>query len=229
MTPKRRRALVRTLGFVLVVGTLFVAARFVPIEETISELRQWLRGFGVWAPVVFGLGYAVATMLGVPGTPLTVLAAVLFGPWVGVITMIVATSVAAIVGFALARAVIADQVEALLRGRPAYEKLQQMVETSPWTAIVFARLMPAFPFTLVNYTLGASRVPFSTYLLASEIPMVAMNFVWVFSADSVYAMVVRGEVPWGILVGSVAAAAVAFALMMVGRGRFSSPHGSRAA
>ena len=55
-----------------------------------------------------------------------------------------------------------------------------------------------------------------------------MNFVWVFSADSVYGMVVRGEVPWGIVVGSVLAAFVAFGLMLLGRRRFGPPKPSAA-
>jgi uncharacterized membrane protein YdjX (TVP38/TMEM64 family) len=221
MNAERSGSIARILLFAALLVGLFVAAQTIEIQPQVGALRGWLRGFGVWAPAVFVLGYALATTFGAPGTPLTILAAILFGPWLGVVTMIVASTLAAVIGFCLSRFVARSRLERLLAHRPAYEKLQGMVAASPVTAISFARLMPAFPFTFVNYALGLSRVSFGRYLLASELAMVPMNVVWVFSAGTVYRMVVRGETPWAILLASAGAAVGVLALMWMGRRRFS--------
>jgi uncharacterized membrane protein YdjX (TVP38/TMEM64 family) len=221
MHAEHRLPIARILLFAGVVAALFVAAHAVDVEPHVAAIRGWLRGLGMWAPVVFVIGYAAATTLGAPGTPLTILAAVLFGPWIGVATIVVASTLAAVIGFCLSRFVARGRLERLLAHRPAYERLQSMVSASPITAISFARLMPAFPFSFVNYALGLSRVSFGSYLLASELAMIPLNVVWVLSAGTVYRMAVRGETPWAILLASAAAAAGMLALLWMGRRRFA--------
>ncbi len=223
MISDRRAPIARTVLLVAIVAAIVVAAPFVDLQQHVEAIRGWLIAFGPWAPAVFVVGYAVATTCGVPGTPLTVLAAVLFGPWIGVLTMIAATTLAASSGFCVSRFVARDRVERLLARRPAYERLQGMVEAAPLTVISFARLMPAFPFTFVNWALGLSRVSFGRYLLASELAMIPLNVVWVLSAGTVYTTFVRGEVPWGILLPSSGAAVGLGALMWIGRRRFDAP------
>jgi uncharacterized membrane protein YdjX (TVP38/TMEM64 family) len=209
---RRRRAGIRVIVFLTVVVVLWALGQTLELEGTLTSIQGWARELGAWAPAAFVGGYILATVLGVPGTPLTVAAALIFGPRDGLLVAIAASTGTAIVAFWLARTVAREPLERWLSKRPAYERLQRLLRRNEWTAIAILRVQPLFPFTLVNYALGLSRVPFWKYLLASEIGMIPMNAVWVFSATSVYRIVLQGEVPWALL-GITLGAAVVLALL----------------
>lgn len=221
----RRRAALGVAMFVAAVAALLALGQMVDVAAHVSSARDWLRGFGVAAPVVYAALYVVLTLVGVPGTPLTVLAALFFGPIVGLAVMVAATTVAAIAGFMIARYLARDRLERLLGGYGRYEALQELIAAEPVIAVPFARLMPVFPFALVNYAFGLSRMPMWKYLLASELAMIPMNVVFVFSASAVYRTVIRGDVPWGILLGSLGAAVVLVVICFTVRRAFGVPRG----
>lgn len=201
-SPGRRKAAFRVLVFVTVVLGLFAAAQSIDLATYVDELRAWVKDLGVAAPIVFIGGYALATLLGVPGTPLTILAALLFGLVGGFVTIVIATTLASTLGFLISRYVARDALQTFLEGHTVYERLQSVVSDNQWFSIPFVRVMPVFPYALVNYALGLSRVSFGRYILASELVMIPMNALWVFSAGAVYRTVVRGEVPWPLLIGT---------------------------
>lgn len=219
----RRRTTIHLAVLVGVVAALFVIGRFIDVAEHVGTIQQWVADFGIAGPLVYTLGYTCATLMGVPGTPLTVLAALVFGPRTGVLVMIVASTLSAALGFVIARWIAREQVERLLGGTALYEALQRMLETAPGIAVPFTRLLPIFPFSLVNYGFGLSRMPMWKYLLASEIVMVPMNFVWVFSATAVYGTVIRGEVPWTILLWTAGAAVALLVVGVVGHRALGHP------
>lgn len=219
----RRRNTIRVVAFLGVVGALFAVGQLVDVAAHVSTIRAWVAELGVAAPAVYTLAYAVATLLGVPGTPLTVLAALVFGPRQGVVVMIIASTIAAFGGFAIARWLARDRIERLLGDSRPYQALQSMLDASPVVAVPFARLMPVFPFSLVNYALGLSRMPLWKYLLTSELVMVPMNFVWVWSATAVYGTVIRGDVPWGIVLGTLGGALALLVVGVIGHRAFGSP------
>ena len=215
--PRRRRAGIRVIVFLFVVIGLWALGHTVEVEGAVTAIRAWADEFGPWAPLAFVGGYILATVLGFPGTPLTVVAGLLFGPRDGLIVAIAASTGTAIVAFWLARTVAHDALERWMAKRPGYEKLQKLLARNQWTAIAILRVQPLFPFTLVNYALGLSRVPFWKYLLASEIGMIPMNAVWIWSAESVYRIVLGGEIPWALLGFTLGAAVALVALVYLGR------------
>ena len=193
---QRRRAAVKVLTIAAILVGVFVLARFTEVQGHLGMVRAWIHEAGSWGYVGFALGYAVATVLGVPGTPLTVLAGLLFGFWPGLLVMIGGTTLAAAGGFFAARKLMRGSLERWLCDKELYQRLAAMIEREGWVAIPLARVLPVFPFPFVNYTFGLSRVPFWTYLLASELVMIPMNAVWVGVADGVYVTISNGGVPW---------------------------------
>jgi uncharacterized membrane protein YdjX (TVP38/TMEM64 family) len=201
----------------VLVAVLWGLAQTIPLDEALTSIREWTGHFGAWAPMAYVGGYVLATLLGVPGTPLTVIGALVFGPVGGLIVAIAGSTLTAILAFWLARAVARAPLERWLARRSAYERLQGVLARNEWTAIAFLRVQPLFPFSLVNYALGLSRVPFWKYLLASEAGMLPMNAVWVWSAASVYRIVLRGEIPWPLLGITLGAAVTLLLLISFGR------------
>ena len=134
-----------------------------------SELGRELARFGPAAPILFILLYACATVLFAPGSILTLAGGALFGPVWGTLWNLIGATLGATVAFLIARYLGADWV-----ARRAGERLARLirgVEEEGWRFVAFVRLVPLFPFNLVNYAFGLTRIRLGEYVLASFLCM----------------------------------------------------------
>lgn len=164
------------LALVLAAGLLFGIAN----REALSgdALSRWLAGAGAWAPLAFIAFYAAATVLFLPGAVLTLLAGAVFGAVPGALYSLVGATLGATLAFLVARYLAADWV-----ARKAGGKLKQLiegVEAEGWRFVAFVRLVPLFPFNLVNYALGLTRISLLAYAAASFVCMFpgALAYAW---------------------------------------------------
>jgi uncharacterized membrane protein YdjX (TVP38/TMEM64 family) len=134
-----------------------------------TQLEAWIDEAGAAAPLLFILIYAVGTVFFLPGSVLTLLGGAVFGPYWGTFYNLTAATIGAMLSFLVARYLAADWV-----ARKAGGKLKQLingVETEGWRFVAFTRLVPLFPFNLLNYALGLTRISFSQYSIATYICM----------------------------------------------------------
>jgi len=134
-----------------------------------ATIERELQRFGGWAPILFLLLYAVATVLFVPGSVLTVAGGGLFGPIWGTLWNLTGATLGATFAFAIARYVAFDWVAA--RSGERLGRLMRGVEEEGWRFVAFVRLVPLFPFNLMNYAFGLTRIRFREYVLASFVCM----------------------------------------------------------
>jgi uncharacterized membrane protein YdjX (TVP38/TMEM64 family) len=134
-----------------------------------AALEQELARFGPWAPILFVSLYAFATVLFVPGSVLTVAGGALFGPVWGTLWNLIGATSGATLAFMIARYVASDWVAARAGERLA--RLIRGVEEEGWRFVAFVRLVPLFPFNLVNYAFGLTRIRLGEYVLASFVCM----------------------------------------------------------
>jgi len=141
------------------------------IEETIA-------GLGPWAPVAHILLFIIATVALVPGVILGLAGGVLFGPLWGTVFNLIGATLGATASFLVARYVASDWVRRKAGGR--LQRLITGVEDEGWRFVAFTRLVPLFPFNLLNYALGLTRIPLLHYVLASLICMApgTLAFTW---------------------------------------------------
>ncbi|HHC73434.1 MAG TPA: sulfurtransferase [Thiotrichales bacterium] len=147
-----------------------------------AALESWVGGAGFAGPPVFMLLYALATVLFLPGSVLTLAGGALFGPVWGTLINLTGATVGAALAFLVARYLAADWVERKTGGR--LRQLKEGVENEGWRFVAFVRLVPLFPFNLLNYALGLTRIRFLDYVIASWLFMlpgaVAYTYVgWV--------------------------------------------------
>ena len=218
----------RPLGWPLAVAgmlllALVVVARTVDVPAYLEAARTWVEPLGALAPVAFVLVYVVATLLGVPGMPFTLLSPLLFGPWPAVAVMIVASggSAAAAFLFLIARYLARDAFVARLSGTPGFGRLSALLEAHDWVVIPLLRILPLAPFAVVNYGFGLSTITFGRYLAWSLAGMIPMNVVLVLGADLFYTAATRGSVPWPLVAGAIAAALLLAGLAAAGRRAFA--------
>lgn len=218
-----RRNWKRIILPLIVVAALFIVGRLVDIDRYMQSVREWIWQFGPWGPVVYAGLYVAATLLLMPGTPFTVLAAFLFGTLWGFVTMVAATTLAAVIAFFTARYLARGAVEERLGSTEAFHRLREMVERNYRIAIPFIRLMPIFPFAINNYALGLTRISFWSYLLYSELVFLPMNAIIVLGAGFLYRATIKGEISWTLIGITTAAAFVVLGIGLIGKRLFEKP------
>jgi uncharacterized membrane protein YdjX (TVP38/TMEM64 family) len=134
-----------------------------------ATIEREQQRFGGWAPILFLLLYAPATVLFVPGSVLTVAGGALFGPIWGTLWNLTGATLAATLAFVIARYVASDWVAA--RSGERLGRLMRGVEEKGWRFVAFVRLVPLFPFNLMNYAFGLTRIRLRKYVLASFVCM----------------------------------------------------------
>ena len=148
-----------------VVAALVVAGRLA--GGALPRFTMWVNGLGVWGPLVFVLGYAVAVVAFVPGSVLTLAAGAIFGLAKGTVYVFVAAVLGSAAAFLVARHLARAAVERRIARNPRFAAIDRAVAAEGRKIVFLLRLSPVFPFTLLNYVLGLTRVRFADYVVAS--------------------------------------------------------------
>ena len=142
----------------------------------IAALERWIQEAGIWAPLLFMAVYAVAAVLFLPGSVLTLAGGALFGPVLGTFYNLTGATIGATLAFLIARYLVSDWVAERTGG--GLKQLINGVEGEGWRFVAFTRLVPLFPFNLLNYALGLTRIKLSHYLLATYICMLPASIAY---------------------------------------------------
>ncbi|MCF6150313.1 MAG: TVP38/TMEM64 family protein [Candidatus Kuenenia sp.] len=131
----------------------------------ITVLESWLADAGIMAPLLFIGIYVISTVLFLPGSVLTIAGGVLFGPVWGTFYSLTGATIGAIMSFLIARYLASEFVARKTGGR--LRKLIEGVEAEGWRFVALVRLTPLFPFNLMNYALGLTRIRLLYYIVTS--------------------------------------------------------------
>ncbi len=169
---------VGVLALVLV-GVVLLFRSF-PVGGYVTSALEWVRGQGAWAPLLFIAVYVVACVLFVPGSLITLGGGALFGWWWGTVYVFAGALGGATVSFLLGRFVARDWVTRRLESQPRFRALDQAVGREGWKIVLLTRLSPGFPFTLLNYAYGVTRVSLRDYVFASAVGMLPGTILYVY-------------------------------------------------
>jgi uncharacterized membrane protein YdjX (TVP38/TMEM64 family) len=147
------------------VAALLLAGRWAGGQ--LPELVARVEGLGAWAPVAFVAGYALATVMFVPGSLLTLLGGAVFGLARGVAYVFAGATLGAALAFLVSRHLARPVMERRVRGNPRFDRVDRAVAREGGKIVFLLRLSPVLPFNLLNYALGLTRVRFGAYVLAS--------------------------------------------------------------
>lgn len=156
-----RRKLVAIAAAVVI---LVAVAYLVPLPTAV-QMRDWATSAGPWFPLVFFLAHVVVTIFPFPRTAFTLSAGLLFGPLLGVSLAVVASTVSAIVALLLVRAA-GLQLNRLV-SHPRVEMVDARLRQRGWPTVLSMRMIPAVPFSVLNYAAGASAVRPVPFAIAS--------------------------------------------------------------
>lgn len=196
------RQVSRTRIALTVLAVLGVAAVviWVPLPTAV-QLRDWATSLGAWFPLAFLAAHIVVTVLPFPRTAFTLAAGLLFGPALGVAIAVTASACSALLALLLVRSA-GWQLSRLIR-HPRMDALDARLRARGWPAVLSLRLIPAVPFSVLNYAAGASTVRVLPYLLATIAGLAPGTSAVVILGDAL-----TGHVSPLLMLVSVATAAV---------------------
>lgn len=163
-----------------ILATLVVAALTLPVREWLVAFLEWTESLGPLGPVVFIGVYVVATVLFLPGSLLTLGAGLLFGLVRGTIAVSIGSTLGVTAAFLVGRYVARRRIEAALSDRPKFAAIDDAVGREGFKIVLLTRLSPAFPFNLLNYAFGVTRVRLRDYVIASWIGMLPGTVMYVY-------------------------------------------------
>lgn len=177
--PKGKPVVKWIIWGLLAIG-LFVGFKFLPIDEWWKVVSDWIESLGIWGPIAFIAIYAIATVFLIPGSALTLGAGLLFGVVWGSVWVIIAANLGANLAFLIGRYFARDAVSKKIEGNEKFKAIDEAVGDDGWKIVGLTRLSPVFPFTLLNYAFGLTKVSWFHYMIASLIGMIPGTVMYVY-------------------------------------------------
>ena len=175
-----KRAVGRLATLIAIVIALFLAMKFLPVQQWLRSFNDWVGQMGVAGIFIFIIVYAIATVLLAPGAILTIGAGFAFGLWKGFLAVSGGATLGASLAFLVARFIARDKIEAIAKGNEKFRNIDSAIGKQGAKLIFLLRLSPVIPFNLSNYFYGLTGVKFWPYVLASWIGMMPGTFLYVY-------------------------------------------------
>lgn len=172
--------IIRGVSLLLIVASVILLARALPVDSGVQALQSRISGLGAWAPLIFGVVYAIAATLLIPASALTLAGGAVFGLAVGTLTVWLSATTAAAMSFLIARYVARGKVEETASRNPKFSAIDSAIGEGGWKIVALLRLSPAVPFNLQNYLYGLTAIRFWPCVGASAVFMLPGTFMYVY-------------------------------------------------
>jgi uncharacterized membrane protein YdjX (TVP38/TMEM64 family) len=173
VTPGAAR--LRLAALAVLVGGLFVV---VALTGSVSpgRVRDAIEPLGAAAVPGFIVVSALLTCALFPGPLLAGASGLLFGTALGTPVSIAAATLGAVLAFSIARFLAHDAVDALAGRR--LRGVQEWIERRGFWAVLYARIAPGVPYSLLNYVAGVTRVRVAAFAAATAIGVAPRAFAY---------------------------------------------------
>jgi uncharacterized membrane protein YdjX (TVP38/TMEM64 family) len=189
-----------SVGCALLIGLML---RF-GAREHVLQLMEWLRGIGLWGPVLFILIEIAVVLFLLPGILFTMGAGFLFGPVLGTVYVVAGHAVGGALAFLAARRFFGKRTAEFLKNREGLRNLDQRLSEQGWKTILLTRMVPFFPFKLSNYCFGVMRFSLRDFIIGSVIGMIPIAATNVYAGSlaadlaTMTSPAERGPLEWGM-------------------------------
>lgn len=195
-----KKLLLGSIVILLILLTAYLRREgYISTEGILNFLKQ----HKVAAPLFFILIYAMGPSLFIPSLPLTLGAGFLWGPFWGVVFSITGATSGASIAFLVSRYLIGNTVKERF-GYERWDWIKDKVERHGWKAVAFSRIVPIFPFPVLNYLFGITPIPFLHYLWSTFVFMLPACIAYVAFGSSMGELILRGNIG-GLIIGIIIA------------------------
>ncbi len=170
----------KPLLWFVTITLLITAGLYFDVQHLLKDILDWIDTLNQAAPLVFVLIYVIACVLFIPGSVLTLGAGLVFGVIWGTVLVSLASTIGASCAFLIGRYFARDYIANKLLGNKKFASIDDAVGKEGWKIVFLTRLSPVFPFNLLNYAFGLTKVNFKDYLLASWVGMMPGTVMYVY-------------------------------------------------
>jgi uncharacterized membrane protein YdjX (TVP38/TMEM64 family) len=168
------------LAVALLIVTALLSLRALPLSEWLAALNGWVAELGPAGLLLYAVVYALATVLLLPGSLLTLAAGAAFGLFSGFVSVWLGATLGLALAFLVSRHFARRRVEDWIRSKPRFKAVDRAIAQEGWKIVFLTRLSPVFPFNFQNYAYGLTRIAFWPYALASTVGIVPGTFLYVY-------------------------------------------------
>ncbi len=147
------------------------------------DIRSWMLSFGVWAPLLYIVIYTLRPLILFPATILTLAGGLAFGVVWGMLLTMVGCTAGAMLSFVIARKIGHRWFRKEWKGKLKF--IEQQLEHKGFFYVLILRLLPGFPFDLISYASGLSKVKFHSFVGATVIGIIPGTFAYNFLGASI--------------------------------------------
>jgi uncharacterized membrane protein YdjX (TVP38/TMEM64 family) len=191
MTSRKRAVIKASLLVAFIMGAVYIV-RFTRVREFLTRemLSNFLEATGFWAPLAFIFIYTMGICFFVPGSLLTALGAVIFGAYWGFLYVWVGAMVGASAAFWIGRTLGREFAASLIGDR--LKKYDDAIERNGFATVLYLRLI-YFPFTVMNFGMGLTRVRFWDYFWGTGLGILVGTFIFTFFVGSLKEVLASGK------------------------------------
>lgn len=219
--------IVKVAILAVIVAGLVMAVKHFNLQLVFRDALAWIENAGPVGPLAFFGLYIAACVFMLPGAILTLGAGAVFGVVKGTLLVSVSSTVGATAAFLVGRYLARDMVARRVAGNATFRAVDEAVASEGWKIVGLTRLSPVFPFNLLNYAFGLTRVSFRDYLLASWIGMIPVTVMYVYLGSLAGSLAelgakdggrARSPAEWALyIVGLIATVAVTVVITRIAR------------
>ena len=172
--------LVIALGFFIAWKTGLVSK-----IQDVEAMQAFFKSKGILGYGIFILIFIVVCVFMIPGSMLTIIAGIAFGPIVGGVVSLIGATLGATAAFLVSKYVARSMIEEKIGKNEMFRKIDDGVEKNGTSFLILTRLVPVFPFSFQNYAYGLTKIKLSTYFIVSLICMAPGAFIYAYMAGEI--------------------------------------------
>lgn len=172
--------LVIALGFFIAWKTGLVAK-----IQDVDAMQAFFKSFGIWGYLVFILVFIACCVFMLPGSMMTIIAGIAFGPITGGLVSLIGATLGATAAFLVSKYVARSMIEDKIGSNDMFKKIDDGVEQNGASFLILTRLVPVFPFSFQNYAYGLTKIDLKTYFIVSLVCMAPGAFIYAYMAGEI--------------------------------------------
>lgn len=169
-------------------------------EVSPESIREFISGFGAYAPLIYIILFAIVPLTFFPDSVLAVSSGLIFGLVKGSLYTMIGAFLGGTLAFFISRTLKKDFIDVLTKGK--YDKFHSKIEINGFFTVLILRLIPLFPFDIISYGAGLSKVSYRDFMIGTLIGIIPGVLVFVnIGASSVHMDSSRFYVSISMLIG----------------------------
>ncbi len=164
---------------IIIAAGIFASIQFgLKDKLSIEKIRNFILSAGIWAPLLYMVAYGFTSIILFPATLLSTASGAVWGPYLGTFYTVIGATISSSIPFFFARLLGRKFVGKMLSKANKMNICDRFVGKNGFVAVFIMRLIPIFPWDVVNYGSGLCGIKFRDYFLATLIGIIPGSFTY---------------------------------------------------